>query len=81
MINLDPTNLLLAIVVAILGMIVLFQQWAIQTLLNKLMSRNYAEYQSVKVETGVDKKPQRIEVDQGPMEDFGTLSDLSNSLV
>lgn len=76
------TNLILASVTVLFAVVIIAQHVCIQLLINKVMSRNYLDYQTVKKEVGVPRSaPQGVAVDQEPAEDFGVLSELSNNII
>lgn len=64
-----------AIIVIALGLLVFYQQWfftrEIQKLIDKLMSRNFAEYQQVV--NPPPQEPPRINLNDEPQEDLRVL--------
>ena len=70
---------ILLVVIGALTSVIVFQQWfflnQIQTLINKLMSRSYAEF--IRAET---PKPPKVILADGVPEDLGPMAEYSTRL-
>lgn len=74
-------QLIIGILVLVIIILEILHQLQVNKLVNKLMSRNYYDYQVTKGMDSVMQKPDQVKIPTEEVEDFAHMSDYINNVM